>query len=133
MSPVVVDDRVIAHVGGTAGGALTAFDAASGKVLWSWAEDGPAYTSPIVASLGGTRQVVTHSQNNIVGLALDGGKLLWKIPFTTPYDQNSVTPVVYKDTLIFSGHQKRTFAVRVTHANAKWSAEEIWTNEAVPM
>jgi outer membrane protein assembly factor BamB len=133
MSPVAVDGRVIAHVGGDSGGALTAFDAATGNTVWSWTEDGPGYTSPIVITLAGARQVITQTQNNIVGVAFDDGKLLWKIPFTTPYDQNIVTPVVYKDTLIFSGHQKRTFAVRVTHANSKWSAEEIWTNDAVPM
>jgi outer membrane protein assembly factor BamB len=133
MSPVAVDGRVIAHVGGDAGGALTAFDARSGNPVWSWTEDGPGYTSPIVIALAGTRQVITQTRNNIVGVAFDDGKLLWKIPFTTPYDQNIVTPVVYKDTLIFSGHQKRTFAVRVTHANGKWSAEEIWTNDTVPM
>ena len=32
------------------------------------------------------------------------GKLLWKVPFKTDYDQNSVTPVVYEDLLIFSGY-----------------------------
>jgi len=133
MSPAVVDGRVLAHVGGSAGGALTAFDATTGDAVWSWTEDGPAYTSPIVTTIAGVRQVVTQTQENIIGVAFADGKLLWKIPFTTPYDQNVVTPVVYKDTLIFSGHQKRTFAVRVTHASGKWSAEEVWTNDAVPM
>jgi outer membrane protein assembly factor BamB len=133
MSPAVAGGRVIAHVGGHAGGALTAFDAQSGEPVWSWSEDGPAYTSPIVITLGGVRQVVTQTEKHIVGVSFDSGKLLWNIPFTTPYDQNVVTPVVYKDTLIFSGHQKRTFAVRVAQSAGKWSAQEIWTNDAVPM
>lgn len=133
MSPVVAGGRVIAHVGGQAGGALTAFDAQSGEPVWSWSEDGPAYTSPIVTTLAGVRQVVTQTEKQIVGVSFENGKLLWKIPFTTPYDQNVVTPVIYKDTLIFSGHQQRTFAVRVTQNGGKWSAEEIWTNDAVPM
>jgi outer membrane protein assembly factor BamB len=133
MSPAVAGGRVIAHVGGHAGGALTAFDAQSGEPVWSWSEDGPAYTSPIVITLGGVRQVVTQTEKQIVGVSFDSGKLLWRIPFTTPYDQNVVTPVVYKDTLIFSGHQQRTFAVRVAQNAGKWSAREIWTNDAVPM
>ena len=31
------------------------------------------------------------------------GELLWRIPFTTEYEQNIVTPVLYRGTLIFSG------------------------------
>jgi outer membrane protein assembly factor BamB len=133
MSPLVTGGRVIAHVGGHDDGALIAFDAQSGDEVWSWSGDGPGYTSPIVATLGGTRQLITQTQENIAGFALDDGKLLWKIAFTTPYDQNSVTPIVYKDTLIFSGHQQRTFAVRVAQSGGKWSTEEVWTNDAVPM
>jgi outer membrane protein assembly factor BamB len=133
MSPVAAAGRVIAHVGGFQGGALTAFNSQSGEPVWTWGEDGPAYTSPIVITLAGVRQVVTQSEKHIVGISFDNGKLLWQIPFTTPYDQNIVSPVVYKDTLIFSGHQQRTFAVRVTQTAGKWYAEEIWTNDAVPM
>lgn len=133
MSPVVADGRVIAHVGGQPGGALTAFDAKTGESLWSWSEDAPAYTSPIVVTLAGVRQIVTQTEKHIVGVSFDKGALLWEIPFTTPYDQNIVTPVIYKDTLIFSGHQQRTFAVRVAQVAGKWSTEEIWTNDAVPM
>jgi outer membrane protein assembly factor BamB len=133
MSPIVAGGRVIAHVGGSAGGALTAFDAQNGEPVWSWNEDGPGYASPIVVTLGGARQVITQTQKHVVGVSFDDGKLLWKLPFTTPYDQNSVTPVVYKDTLILSGHQTRTFAVRVAQSGGKWSAQEIWTNDTVPM
>ena len=133
MSPIVAAGRVIAHVGGSAGGALTAFDAQSGEPAWSWDEDGPAYASPIVTTLAGVRQVITQTQKHVVGVSLDDGKLLWKVPFTTPYDQNSVTPVVYKDTLILSGHQNRTFAVRIALSGGKWSSEEVWTSDAVPM
>jgi outer membrane protein assembly factor BamB len=133
MSPVVAGGRVIAHVGGEGGGALAAFDAASGKPVWSWNEDSPGYASPLVTTLGGVRQVVTQTQKFIVGVAFDGGQLLWKISFTTPYDQNIVTPVLYKDTLIFSGHQQRTFAVRIGQSGGKWTTQELWSNDAVSM
>jgi outer membrane protein assembly factor BamB len=113
MSPVFDGGMVIAHVGGTKVGALTAFDPANGAVKWTWNGDSPAYASPLVVELGGVRQVVTQSHSNIVGIAAASGKLLWKIPFSTEYDQNIVTPVLYKDTLIFSGIDKGVFAVRL--------------------
>src|SRR5581483_6929462 len=61
MSPVVDRGLLIAHVGTKGKGALTAFDAQTGAEKWSWKGDGPAYASPIVVELGGTRQVVTQS------------------------------------------------------------------------
>ena len=82
MSPLVEGNMVIAHAGGNKEGMLAAFDTATGAIKWSWKGDGPAYASPIVVDLGGTRQVVTQSRDNIVGVALANGELLWKIPFT---------------------------------------------------
>ncbi len=125
MSPVIDNGLLIVHVGGTKLGAITAFDATTGNVKWSWDGDSPAYASPIVVDLGGVRQVVTQTHSNIVGLEVSSGKLLWKLPFTTQYDQNIVTPVLYKDTLIFSGIDKGVFAVR--------SGKTIWQNKDVAM
>ena len=64
MSPVVEGDLVIVHVGGHDDGALTAFGVATGDVRWTWDGDGPAYGSPVVIELEGTRQVVTFTQEN---------------------------------------------------------------------
>jgi len=129
-SPVFDKGLVILHVGDTKTGALTAFDAATGATKWAWRGDSPAYTSPIVVELGGVREVVTQSHSNIVGVDAQTGKLLWKIPFTTEYNQNIVTPVVYKDTLIFSGVDKGVFAVRIDRAG---SVQTVWKNKDVSM
>jgi outer membrane protein assembly factor BamB len=133
MSPIIDGGILIAHVGGTKLGALTAFDAATGAVKWSWDGDSPAYASPIVVELGGVRQLVTQSHSNIIGVAVASGKLLWKIPFKTEYDQNIVTPVLYKDTLIFSGVDKGVFAVRLKHNTGAWTPETVWQNKSVSM
>jgi outer membrane protein assembly factor BamB len=132
-SPVVDHGVVIAHVGGHNDGALTAFDAASGEVKWRWTGDGPAYASPMVVELGGVRQVVTETQNNIVSVSAADGQLLWKIPFTTQYDQNIPTPLVYHDELIVSGISKGIMAVRAAQKNGKWSTETVWRNEDVAL
>ena len=62
MSPIVEGGSVIVHVGAQDKGALTAFDAATGKPRWRWAGDGPAYASPVIADIGGTRQVITQTR-----------------------------------------------------------------------
>jgi len=124
MSPIVVDGLVIAHVGGDGGGALTAFDLAAGAVRWRWAEDGPGYASPVAVTVAGKRQVVTQSEKNIVSVDPKDGKVVWKIPFTTPYAQNSVTPLVHRDKLILSGLSNGTMCVNPA-GTVVWHNKEI--------
>jgi outer membrane protein assembly factor BamB len=133
MSPVVDHDLLIAHVGTARGGALVAFDAQTGVEKWSWKGDGPAYASPIVADLGGTRQVITQSQRNIVGVRAATGDLLWRIPFETPYEQNIVTPALYHDSLIFSGLENGVMGVRLLRRGSEWLTETVWQNKGVGM
>ena len=133
MSPIVDRGLLIAHVGGNDSGVLTAFDANTGELRWSWTGDGPGYASPIVAELGGVRQIITQTQKYIVGIDASNGFLLWEMPFETEYVQNIVTPVVYKQTLIFSGIDKGVFAVNVVIRGNKWVAEQVWQNPEVSM
>jgi len=132
MSPVVDRGLVIVHAGGNDQGGMVALDAATGAEKWTWTEDGPGYASPIIVEIAGKRQIVTQSQKNIVGIWADNGALLWKIPFETEYVQNIVTPVQYKDLLIFSGINKGVFAVRVGWKD-KWVTETVWQNKEVSM
>jgi outer membrane protein assembly factor BamB len=132
-SPIVDRGLLIVHVGGDNSGALKAFDAATGEEKWSWNGDGPGYATPIVVEIAGKRQIVTQSQQNIIGVWADNGSLLWKIPFTTAYVQNIVTPIRYKDLMIFSGINKGVFAARVGWRDNNWATETVWENKEVSM
>jgi outer membrane protein assembly factor BamB len=131
MSPLVIDRMVIAHIGGQDSGALTAFDGETGAVKWSNNMDGPAYTSPIVVTLAGVKQIVTAMQKEIVGVDPASGKLLWKLPAKSEYDTNSVTAVVYKDTLVLSREDQGIIAIKLTNQGAELSPQELWTNKDV--
>jgi len=128
MSPVVDAFSVIAHVGGHDDGALAAFDVATGALRWSWKGDGPGYASPVVATFDGVKQVVTQSQNALVGVAADSGALLWKVPLRTPYDQNSVTPIVSGGLVVYSGLEVPLTGARPVKKGATWTLETVWTN-----
>jgi outer membrane protein assembly factor BamB len=130
-SPVVDEGRVIAHVGGPGDGALTAFDAATGEVAWSWTGDGPGYASPVVGEIGGVRQVVTFSESFLVGVSVDDGTLLWQLPFTTSWVQNAVTPIVRGDTVVYSGLDHPVRALKVVKTASGWTTEPLWENEDV--
>jgi outer membrane protein assembly factor BamB len=133
MSPVVDAGLVIAHVGGHDSGALTAFDAATGAEKWKWSEDGPGYASPVVGTFAGTKQVITQSQDRLVSVSAANGQLLWELPLRTPYTQNSVTPLIHKDMVIYSGLEHPVVALRPVNKAGKWIAEKVWENASAGM
>jgi outer membrane protein assembly factor BamB len=124
---------VIVHVGGEDNGALTSFDAATGKPRWQWTGDGPGNGSPIIATFGGVRQVIAQTQQLLIGLNASTGALLWQLPFTTDFDQNAFTPIVFRDLLINGGLDHPLTAIRPKLDAGKWSAETVWSNLQTPM
>jgi outer membrane protein assembly factor BamB len=133
MSPLVDGNQVIFHVGGHDNGALTAYDVATGAVRWSWNGDGPAYGSPLIFTLAGTRQVVTFSQKNFVGVSAETGRLLWQRPFTTPSTTTSQTPILHKDMVIQMGRDNGVTAFRVVAKGDTFVTEDAWRVEDVSM
>ena len=131
-SPLVDRGLVIFHVGGHNQGALTAFDTATGEVKWSWKGDGPGYGSPMIMEVGGTRQVVTITQNNLIGVDVATGTLLWQRPFPSSNSTNAVTPVIYGQTVIASGNGGPTIAFTVKKDGNQWTTENVWENNDIP-
>ena len=127
-SPVVEGDTVIFHPGGEEQGELTAYNVNSGDVAWSWDGDAPGYGSPVVATFGGVRQLVTITKGKLVGIDVATGVLLWEQPFVSGNSTNSITPVVYGQTVIAWGHGGPTTAFRVEQRNNQWVAEVVWEN-----
>ena len=128
-SALIDRGSVILHVGGHNQGALTAFDPATGAVKWTWNGDGPAYGSPIIADIGGTHQVITFSQNSLVGVDAANGQLLWSVPFQARSITNSITPLVYDGrTVIVSGQGKPLTAYTISKRNDQWTADMAWEN-----
>jgi outer membrane protein assembly factor BamB len=132
-SPLLLDGLLVVFVGGPEGGSLSAFEIDDGSEVWSWSGDGPAYASPILAELDGVRQVITQSQTRLVSVEATTGKLLWSVPFTTEYDQNSVSPVQAGRRIVFSGLDRGIFALAPRKSGDDWSAPELWNNRELPL
>jgi outer membrane protein assembly factor BamB len=133
MSPIVDSGLLIVHVGDDDGGAFRALDPESGGEKWSLSGHGPGYASPIVAAIGGTRQLVTMTDKAVVGLDVRAGTLLWQIPFPDEWNENIVTPVVAGDVLIVSGTRKGTIGYRLEKPAASWVPRQVWHNTDLPM
>jgi len=126
-SPLGEKGMVIAHPGNY--GPLTAFDTNTGEVRWT-AGSGGFFASPIIVGLGGTRQVVSATQDSVVGVSLDG-RVLWRYPWKG--GNGSTGPVLNGDTIIVSASEQGVVAFRPTIRDGAWVAETVWETKDVSM
>jgi outer membrane protein assembly factor BamB len=128
-SPLIVDKLVVVQFGGEKTGGVAAHELDGGKEKWKWTEEGTAYASPVLMTVGGTKMVVAETSASVVGISLDGGKTLWKVPFVGPgrLDYNASTPIVEGDTVIFSGVNRGTKAIKVEKKGDAFEAKELWS------
>ncbi len=131
-SPIIVDGMAIAHLGGAGNGAITAYDLATGEERWRWAGEGPDYSSPVVLTVAGTKQIVTLTEKSIVGVGAADGSLLWQRPFVPErMAYNAATPIVDGQTVIYTGARRGTIAVRIEQQGDGFVATELWSNPDV--
>jgi outer membrane protein assembly factor BamB len=130
MSPLVVDGKCIVHIGGKGAGSIFAFDLASGESKWKWDGDAPASSSPVVMTVNGTKQLVTFSAKSLLALDLSNGKLLWQVPFEAKQGNNT-TPVIYGETVYYTGQGKGMFALKIESHGAGFTATPLWTNSTL--
>ena len=127
MSPMVVEGMCVVYIGGKGQGALIAFDLASGQAKWKYAGAAPAPSSPVVATIEGTRQIVTINEKEVIGVSLADQTLLWQVPFKAR-PVNTTTPVIDGQTVYVTGQGMGTLAIKVAKKDGKFIAEPLWTN-----
>jgi outer membrane protein assembly factor BamB len=98
-SPLIVDDKLIVNPGGP-DASLVALDPLSGEILWQSAGDLHAYSSFIVATLGGVRQLVGYDRTTLGGWDIETGTRLWTLKPPFDGDFNVPTPVAARGKLL---------------------------------
>ncbi|UCE50701.1 MAG: PQQ-binding-like beta-propeller repeat protein, partial [Phycisphaerales bacterium] len=77
----------------------------------------------------GTKQIVSPTEQSIVGISGADGKLLWKFPFPPARRAyNAATPIVGKDVIIVTGAGRGTKALKIEKQGDGFAAKEIWSN-----
>ena len=99
-SPLVVDGLVVVVAGGPNGRSLVAYDAETGVSRWGGGDDGAGYSSPLVATLAGVRQIVVFNLGGLVGHDPATGEVLWRDPWPDRPEKIS-QPVVLGDDKLF--------------------------------
>ncbi len=157
-SPIVDEDRVIAHsvssVWGPhrpAGDRWIAFDKKSGEILWMTDRNGrPAgdlntYATPVVAEIGGRRQLITGGADGWVR-ALDArtGEELWKFRLSkrglnsSPVVDGTTVYISHSEENVDTAVMGRLVAIDatgsgdVTGSHEKWRVEGLQAGYASP-
>jgi hypothetical protein len=132
-SPIILDGKCVAPLGGDGKGEVVAYDLANGDEKWKWSGDGPAYASPVLMTVEKTKQLVMLTDKSVVGIGADDGKLLWQVPYEVPRMQyNSITPIVDGQTVIYAREGKGTTALKVEKKDDGFATKELWTKKDAP-
>jgi outer membrane protein assembly factor BamB len=132
MSPLIVDNLCIAHVGTKDNGEVIALDLNSGNEKWKWAGDGPAYASPSVMTVDGKKQLIVQTEKNLIALNLADGKLIWQV--ATPVQQrfyNCVSPYIDGQTIYFTGQGTGMKAIKIEKSGNEYVTKELWSNSEI--
>jgi outer membrane protein assembly factor BamB len=131
-SPVVDANRVMVNVGGKSGG-IVAFDAATGKTLWTSTADEASYSSPVIADINGQHTGVFFTRTGLVAVDPATGKVRYQMRWRSRQaaSVNAATPIVVNDQIFLSASYS-TGAVLLKVANNQvtpiWSGEESMSN-----
>ena len=101
-SPLLDGDGLYTH----AGAGFCKLDRKTGKVIWRSLDDGGgmmggSFSSPVIATVAGKRQVIVQGRADLHGLDPDNGTSLWSQPIKAFRGMNIYTPVV-KGTRLFT-------------------------------
>jgi len=131
-SPLVDDGRVLANIGGPGAG-IVAFDAKSGKVLWTATSDPASYSSGAAATIGGRRLAIFLTRGGLVGLDPATGRVQFQRPWRARLaaSVNAATPVVVGDLLFISaeyGPGAGVFRLEGSMLVELWASNDVLTN-----
>ncbi len=133
-SPLVDGDRVISTPGGP-DATMVALDKRTGKLLWKCAvpdlgekgADGAAYSSAVVAEIGGVRQYVQMLGRGAVGVEAQTGKFLWGYNRIASNVANITAPTVRGNyVFVTTAYNIGSALLEIVHSGDQWRADEVY-------
>ena len=139
VSSPLIDGGAVYVMGG---GATLKLSLADGATLWRTlddeGDDDDALSSPVLATLGGMRQLVVQTRTRLCGVDPADGRVLWTEKIKAQRNSNVLTPTVLppaegdeagRDRVFTAsrGGGSRCFAV-AKNDSGKWSSEEVWAD-----
>ncbi len=114
-----------------AGGAICKVDKHTGAVVWRSQGDGggmfgSAFSSPVIATLAGQRQLVVQTRTTLMGVDLETGAQLWAKPVRAFRGMNILTPLVAGDRVFTAAYGGSAVCFEVTRQGEGYRVEAVW-------
>ena len=105
-SPLIEGGLLILFAGGKPEACLIALDADTGKEAWKALDEPLTFSSPVVVTAGGKRQLIVWTGASVTSLDPASGRPFWREPLEVS-GYIVATPVVHEDLLVLSGTMMR--------------------------
>jgi outer membrane protein assembly factor BamB len=130
-SPLVEDGRVIANVGGPQAG-IVAFDAKSGKVIWTATDHSASYSSGVAATLHGARRALFLTRAGLIGLDPANGRIAFSKSWRArnANSVNAASPLVIGDMVFISAEYGPGAGLFRLGADGS-TLNEVWTSNDI--
>jgi outer membrane protein assembly factor BamB len=102
-SPLIDGNLLILFIGGKPGACLVALHKDTGTEVWKALDESLTFSSPIVITSGGKRQLIVWTQESVTSLDPATGKTHWRQRLATSGDYAVSTPVFHNDRLLVGG------------------------------
>ena len=105
-SPLIDNNLLILAIGGKPAAGVVAFDLLTGHEVWKALSEAASWSSPVIVSAGGTRQLIVWMRQSITALNPTNGAVFWREPTVSggsPGFSAVSTPVIQGDRLLISG------------------------------
>lgn len=116
-----------------AGSSFIKLDKNTGRIVWRVLKDdggmmGSAFSSPVVATLAGKRQILVQTRQKLAGVDPDSGDVLWEQEVPSFRGMNILTPVPVGDGVFTSSYQNKSWLFGVSTSDGKFACAETWSN-----
>ena len=102
-SPLIEGDLLILFIGGTPDACVVALRKDTGTEVWKSGDESLTFSSPIIVSAGGARQLIVWTQESVTAFNPATGETWWRQRLLTGSDYAVSTPVCDKDRLLIGG------------------------------
>jgi len=131
-SPLVADGVVVVYAGGAGEKGLLAYQVADGSPAWTTATGPISYSSPQLASLGDSNQLLFLSDQGLVATEPASGKVLWHYDAAGSGIWRVVQPRQASDgSLLIGSEDLGLVRLDIDHKDETWSAAPRWSSRAI--
>ncbi len=88
-----------------------------------------AFSSPVIATLAGKRQLVVQSRQRLFGVNMDSGQDLWSVEVPAFRGMNILTPLVIGNSIFTSTYGGGTFLFDITSNSQGFKVQQRWQNK----